>query len=255
MSKSAKPINTRSGKSLSNPVTVLLTGFDAFAGDRYNPSQLVVESFPDVLKIKASGRGKPAQEIQVRKQVLPTAGARGWKVLEAAMDSAVAESNGPVMVIMLGLAASRQALSLERFAMNFRDYRLADNDGQKPLAEAIEAGAPQLLESSHDLLRLQEVLNTAGYPSEVSNHAGTFVCNDLYFRALSYQRQISGVDSVLFVHLPLEDVFARTARKARNKRTPKALSKRLKGITKAGKSRQIKLLRRAIAEVAKIVAA
>jgi hypothetical protein len=59
---------------------------------------------------------------------------------------------------------------------------------------------------------------------------------------------------VLFVHLPLESVYAKTAKRARNKRTPRALRKRLKGITRAGKARQLKLLQKAIAGVAKSIA-
>src|SRR5208283_3434797 len=139
MSKTKKRTNLQPGKSLSKPATILLTGFDAFAGDKYNPSQLVVESFPDVLKSKARGRTKEATAIHIRKQVLPTAGASGWKILKEALDRTVEQCAGPVMVLMLGVAAKRKTLNLERFAMNLRDYRLADNNGEQPLDEAIEA--------------------------------------------------------------------------------------------------------------------
>jgi len=122
------------------------------------------------------------------------------------------------------------------------------------LEETIEAKAPQLLRTSLDLPHLQELLNTAGFPSDVSNHAGTFVCNELYFRALNYKREASDIDTVLFVHLPLEKVFAKSAKKARNKNTPKELNQALKGITKAGKSEQIALLREAVVEIVENIA-
>jgi hypothetical protein len=59
---------------------------------------------------------------------------------------------------------------------------------------------------------------------------------------------------VLFIHLPPEKVFAKSTKKARSKSTPKALGEMLKGITKAGKARQIELLRDAIVEVTEKIA-
>jgi pyroglutamyl-peptidase len=249
MSKTQKRTSHQPGKSLSKPATILLTGFDAFAGDKYNPSQLVVESFPDVLKIRAGGHSKAAGVIHISKQVLPTAGATGWKILKKALDRTVEHTDGPVLVLMLGLAATRKTVSLERFAMNFRDYSVADNSGEQRQEETIEANTPQLLRTNLDLRHLQKVLTAAGYPCHVSNHAGTFVCNELYFRALSYMRKSKLVSAALFVHLPLEKVFAKSAKKAQNKRTPKALGETLKGTTRAGKSRQLRLLQEAIARL------
>jgi pyroglutamyl-peptidase len=254
MPKNQKPAKSNPKKSSSKPTTLLLTGFDAFGGDKYNPSQLVVESFPDILKSKARGHSKVAKEIHIRKLVLPTSGAKGWKVLRKALDDTMEQSEGPIIVLMLGLAAVRQTMSLERFALNFRDYRLADNNGELRREETIEAKAPQLLRTNLDVRHLQEVLCDAGYPCEVSNHAGTFVCNELYFRALNYKRESGDVDSVLFMHLPFEKVFAKSAKKLKSKNTPKAVDEKLKGITKAGKSKQIDLLTDAIVEVTENIA-
>ena len=71
--------------------------------------------------------------------------------------------------------------------MNFRDYRLPDNNNEKRQEETIEPKAPQLLRSNLNLPQLQIILSEQGYPCEVSNHAGTFICNELYFRALKLQ--------------------------------------------------------------------
>jgi pyroglutamyl-peptidase len=254
MPKKRKAAKSVAKKSSPNAATILLTGFDAFGGDKYNPSQLVVETFPDILKSKARGHSKAAKEIHIRKQVLPTSGAKGWKVLKKALDDAVEQSEGPVIVLMLGLAAVRQIMSLERFAINFRDYRLPDNVGELRLEETIEAKAPQLLRTNLDLRQLQLLTTEAGYPCEVSNHAGTFVCNELYFKALNYRRESSNVSSVLFMHLPFEKIFAKSAKQWQNKSTPKQLSKKLKGITKASKSEQLEILRDAIVEVVENIA-
>jgi pyroglutamyl-peptidase len=256
MPKKRKPAKSNPTKSAEKPITLLLTGFDAFAGDQYNPSQLVVESFPDILKSKARGPHSKdsAKEIHIRKQVLPTSGAKGWKILKKALDATLQQAEGPVIVLMLGLAAVRQTISLERFAMNFRDYRAPDNNGERRLEETIEAKAPQLLRTNLDLPHLQQLTSAAGFPCDISNHAGTFICNELYFRALNYRREFSEIGTVLFMHLPPEKVFAKTAKKAKTKSTSKALAETLKGIIKAGKSRQIALLSDAIVEVAENIA-
>ncbi|MBU6454164.1 MAG: pyroglutamyl-peptidase I [Cyanobacteria bacterium REEB67] len=248
MAKNEKTAEEAPKKSAAKPVTVLLTGFDAFAGEKHNPSQVLVESFPDILKGKARGPSRSAKEIHIRKQVLPTAGAKGWKILKKAMDEAVKQAEGPVLIVMLGLAANREQLSLERFAMNFRDYRLPDNNKELRQEETIEPKAPQLLRSHLNLPQLQEVLLKAGYPSEVSNHAGTFICNELYFRALNYKRDVHAIESVLFVHLPPEKTFARTAKRARHKSTPKGVAEALKGLAKAGREKQIEFMSDAIVE-------
>jgi pyroglutamyl-peptidase len=254
MPKNQKPAKSNPKKSSSNPVTLLLTGFDAFGGDKYNPSQLVVESFPDILKSKARGHSKVAKEIHIRKQILPTAGVKGWKVMRKALDDAMEQAEGPIIVLMLGQARLRQTMSLERFALNFRDYRLPDNNGELRREETIETMAPQLLRTNLNVRLLQEVVSDAGYPCEVSNHAGTFVCNELYFRALNYKRESGDVDSVLFMHLPFEKVFAKSAKKLKGKNTSKAMSEKLKGITKASKAKQVELLTDAIVEVTENIA-
>ncbi len=235
-------------------VTLLLTGFDAFAGDKYNPSQLVVESFPDILKSKPRGTSRAAKEIYVCKQVLPSSGAKGWKLLKKAIEDTVELADGPVVVVMLGLAAMRDNISLERFAMNYRDYRISDNSGDRRLDETIDAKAPQLLRTNLDLPYLKYLTDKAGFPCEISNHAGTFVCNELYYRALNYRRETGQIHSVLFMHLPREKEFAKTAKKIKTEHTPKDLAQRLKGITSAGKSKQIELLSDAVTEVVESIA-
>jgi len=248
----AKPEkHSKNGSNLLDdlPITVLLTGFDAFAKHKYNPSELVVETFPDILKSKARGHSKQVKEIHILKQVLPTAGVKGWKVLKKALDNTLDQAEGPVYVVMLGLAATRETISLERLALNFRDYRLPDNAGEQRFEETVEVKAPQLLRTNLDLRLLQKIVSAAGYPCEVSNHAGTFVCNELYFKALNYKRDIGDIESVLFMHLPPEKVFAKSAKKARGKDTPKPVSDILKDLPKEGKKRQIEFMQEAIVEV------
>lgn len=101
-------------------------------------------------------------------------------------------------------AASRQHLSLERFALNVRDYGIADNEGEIIQDSFVDQQEQDLLRTSLSLPPLAALIKAAGYPCEVSNHAGTFICNELYFKALAYCRKNGRgrIKAVLFVHLP-----------------------------------------------------
>ena len=97
-------------------ITCLLTGFDAFGKNMVNPTELLVEAFPDLLITKPSGTSKRVKEIHIEKRILPTAGIKCWKALKAALDHTVKNSPGPLFVVMTGLANKREWLNLERFA-------------------------------------------------------------------------------------------------------------------------------------------
>ena len=185
----------------SKSLNCLLTGFDAFGEHRANPTQSLVEAFPDILKTRPVAGYGASREVHISKLVLPTAGKRGWTKLKRALDE-LAATPGPALVIMNGLAARREALSLERFAMNLKDYRIADNDGHKPEDSPIDKKAPDLLRTELDLPIIKAALSRAGFPCEISNHAGTFICNELYFRALHFRDAHKAIKTVLFVHWP-----------------------------------------------------
>jgi pyroglutamyl-peptidase len=227
----------------AKPITCLLTGFDAFGANKVNPTELIVEAFPDLLVTKPSGLLGRVKEIHIEKLILPTAGVRGWKALKKALDHAVLTSPGPLYVVMTGLANKREYISLERFAMNIKDYGLADNSGHQPLDKPINQTAPDLLRTNIDLAALNLAINESGYPAHISNHAGTFICNELYFQALNYALNQPKIKSVLFVHVPSEKRFARSAAKSNKKAIATAA---LKAKTRP---KQIELMSQAIAAI------
>jgi pyrrolidone-carboxylate peptidase len=65
---------------------------------------------------------------------------------------------------------------------------------------------------------IAKTMNRKGYPTEVSNHAGTFVCNETYYRALSICQKLRRDANVLFVHIPSPSIFAKTIRDKEIKR-------------------------------------
>lgn len=224
-------------------ITCLLTGFDAFGKNMVNPTELLVEAFPDLLITKPSGTSKRVKEIHIEKRILPTAGIKGWKALKAALDHAVKNSPGPLFVVMTGLANKREWLNLERFAINIKDYGLPDNSGHQPLDKPINKNAPELLRTKIDLAALNSAINKSGYPAVISNHAGTFICNELYFQALNYALSQPKIKSVLFVHVPTAKQFAQSAAKSKKKSIANAA---LKATTS---SKQTALLGEAVAEI------
>ena len=174
----------------------LVTGFDAFGKLSKNPSQAIVE---ELAKLDL---GEELDTLTMK-----TCCQEGWGALKKKL---AGKSKAPEVLVMLGLAEGRKTISLERFALNIRDYRIPDNKKHQPLDEVIDKKAPDAIKSALPLAQMAKHLTKSGYPTEVSNHAGAFVCNDLYFNALNFRR-VNGYPKVaLFVHIPLPKIYAET---------------------------------------------
>ncbi len=191
---------------------VLVAGFDAFDKLDANPSQTIVETLGT--SIKLPGR---KDEVLLDTLVLPTCCSKAWGKLKRKMD---ANKNEYSAVILTGVAAKREKISLERFALNIRDYRIKDNGGHQYLDELIEEDAPDALKTSFPLAAMSKALLKSGVVCEVSNHAGTFICNEVYYKALFYQEKLKQPAQVLFVHLPLPKMYAKQYKAQKTKRLP-----------------------------------
>jgi pyroglutamyl-peptidase len=221
----------KSKQRAAKPITCLITGFDAFGKTKYNPSELVVKALPETLSLKG-------QSVALAGSVLPTCCKQSWTTLKRAWKSA-----DPQVIVMCGMAESRERISIERFALNILDYRIADNSGHQPLGKTIEAEAPDALRTLVPVEKLQKYLQRNGYPCEVSNHAGTFVCNDVYFRAL-HREVIEGAPRlVLFVHLPMPARYAQTVLANSKRRHDPRLAR--------SRKLQVELLTNAVLEIAR----
>jgi len=193
----------------------IITGFDAFGPLKRNPSQLILERLNGSLSIP--GRRQP---VDVDKVLLSTCCSASWKSLRPAL----AGSSEDAVLIMVGVASDRQSIGLERFALNIRDYSMADNGGHRWQGRKIVSGAPDALTTSVRLPALARALADSGHACRVSNHAGTFLCNEAYFRALNHARVHGRPGSVLFMHVPPPAVYARTAGLASSAAGLKALT-------------------------------
>ena len=164
---------------------ILLTGFEPFGGDAVNPSQAVAVAL----------HGELIGGARVHALVLPCVFGEAVSALEMAL------RRRPVLVLALGLAASRDEVSIERVAINVDDARIADNVGAQPIDEPVIAGAPAAYFSTLPVKAIVAALRNAGLPAAVSQTAGTYVCNHVFFALMHRLRRRAAVRAG-FIHLP-----------------------------------------------------
>ena len=192
-------------------INCLVTGFDPFNDAYHNPSAAIAMSMPSGLSMK-----RPDLDVVIRKLVLPCVGDKAWSILKQTIDDLPVKS--PAILIMLGLAANRKVISLERFALNFQDYKFKDNDGRIIEAQVIDRKAPEAFRTKAPIEEALKYFLSKGVPIEASNHAGTFVCNEMYFRALYYVSKLQLPHMVYFVHVPMPKEYGKVLAKVKVKR-------------------------------------
>lgn len=96
----------------------------------------------------------------------------------------------------MGQTAEGDKIRLERLAINMMDSAKGDNDGYFPDEEIICNETPLALKTALPIKQLCADCVNAGLPTMVSNSAGLYVCNRIYFEALRH------TTNSLFVHIP-----------------------------------------------------
>ena len=146
--------------------TVLITGFDAFGGDAVNPSWLAAKAL----------HNRVILGHQVNAATLPTVFDESLVRLRVLL-----EQHKPTLTICVGQAGGRSAMSLERVAININDACIADNAGAQPVDTPVVPGAPAAYFSTLPIKAMLLALQSEGIPAEVSQTAGTFVCNHIFY--------------------------------------------------------------------------
>lgn len=163
---------------------LLITGFDSFGGEALNPAQLSVAALPDCVG-----------EFVLCKLTIPTVfGKAAAHVLEAAAEFR------PDVILCVGLAGGRDAVTPERIAVNIRDARIADNAGNRPSGEFVIPHGPAAYFATVPVEKMAQAIRDAGIPAAVSNTAGTFVCNDVLYTLLHHYA--GSETKVGFIHVP-----------------------------------------------------
>ena len=170
---------------------ILITAFEPFGGTESNITQSVLSLLPDSVA-----------DWAIEKVCLPVSFKRAPIVLREAIATC-----SPDLVIMLGQCSTGENIRLERFAINMMDSSKADNDGYIPNEETIYNLQPLALQTPLSVKALAISCAEIELPVVVSNSAGLYVCNRVYYEALHLQQR------AIFVHVPknIEEMTALSA--------------------------------------------
>ena len=166
---------------------ILVTGFAPFGGESVNPSWQAAQ--------RLEGWACRGREVAVRE--IPCA----FSASIEALAEAVADLR-PEAIIAVGQAGGRADLSVERVAVNLDDADKPDNVGDQPVDRPAIAGGPAAYFASLPVKAIVAALREAGLPASLSNSAGGFVCNHLFYGACHLRETRHKVMKVGFIHVP-----------------------------------------------------
>ena len=164
---------------------IIVTGFDPFGGEKINPSIECVKALPEI------------EGVELFRVELPTVFKESAKRLNEAINEVK-----PDAVLSVGQAGGRSGISMERIAINVDDARIPDNISQQPIDETIQTEGAAAYFSTLPIKRIVKAIREAGISAEVSNSAGTFVCNHIMYQALFAATKSDKPFKAGFMHIP-----------------------------------------------------
>ena len=164
---------------------IIVTGFDPFGGKTINPSIECVKALPEI------------EGVELIRLELPTVFKESAKRLNEVINDVK-----PDAVLSVGQAGGRAGISMERIAINVDDARIPDNISQQPIDETIQTEGEAAYFTTLPIKRIVKAIREAGIPAEVSNSAGTFVCNHIMYQALFAATKADKPFKAGFMHIP-----------------------------------------------------
>ncbi len=166
---------------------VLLTGFEPFGGEAINPSEEIARQL----------NGSTVARHTIAGALLPCVFGAAIKELKHQI-----KLHEPVLVVCLGQAGGRAEITPERVAINIDDARLADNAGQQPIDKPIAKDGPAAYWSTLPIKAIVQELRKHHIAAAVSQTAGTFVCNHVFYGLMHelalHREHVRGG----FIHVP-----------------------------------------------------
>ena len=163
---------------------LLITGFEPFGNCPKNPSWMAVEALPEQVG-----------EYELQKQMLPTVFGRA---ADAVLETAKIWK--PDVILCIGQAGGRAAVTPERIAVNIRDARIPDNAGNQPVGEFVVPEGPAAYFATVPVMQMAQAIRDRKIPASVSNTAGAYVCNDTLYALL--HAYAGSKTRVGFIHVP-----------------------------------------------------
>jgi pyroglutamyl-peptidase len=180
--------------------TILVTGFGAYGNTPVNPANQSAEVL----------NGQTIAGVRIVGVEVPS---YWFKCIDSVV-SAI-EKHNPVMVIMLGEFGGRAMLTIERIAQNINDstrYGLQDNDGLTQQGEPVVPGGPAVYCTTLPLRAMVLAMRKAGFPADISDAAGTLMCNHLMYGVIHHIETNQLPIRAGWIHLPsLPEVAATNA--------------------------------------------
>ncbi|MBN8235181.1 pyroglutamyl-peptidase I [Halobacillus kuroshimensis] len=173
--------------------TLLLTGFEPFLSFPINPTKQIVHHL----------HGRQIGGYHIEGRILPV----DYDTSGAEILSHIEETQ-PDVVLSLGLAAGRQSITPERIAINWNESSEKDNRGNKPDGEPIHEEGADGLFTTLPIRQFVEGLHENGYPAQISNTAGTYVCNHVMYQTLYHFKKRKEHVPSGFIHLPASHELA-----------------------------------------------
>jgi pyroglutamyl-peptidase len=172
--------------------TLLLTGFEPFLTYTINPTMRIVEEL----------NGMEIGGYKVHGEILSVDFSKAGSQLLAHL-----EKIQPDAVISLGLAGGRFKMTPERIAINCNDGE-PDNRGNNPVDEAIQANGEDGYMTTLPVRAMVNRLKEVGLPAEISNTAGTYLCNHVMYQSLHYAKTHNKNTPSGFLHIPASHELA-----------------------------------------------
>lgn len=171
---------------------LLVTGFVPFLDFKLNPTEEIAKALDGVTigNYEVYGRVLPVEFNQTAVRALE-----------------YFDEIQPDMVIALGLAGGRSKITPERIAINCSDGA-PDNNGVTLQDATIEENGPDGYFSTLPIRSFVNVLKENGYPAEISNSAGTYLCNFVMYKLLHHIHENNLQTKAGFVHIPASHELA-----------------------------------------------
>lgn len=164
---------------------IIVTGFDPFGGETINPSIECVKALPEI------------EGVELIRLELPTVFKESAKRLNEVINDVK-----PDAVLSVGQAGGRPEITMERIAINVDDARIPDNISQQPIDETIQTEGEAAYFTTLPIKRIVKAIREAGISAEVSNSAGTFVCNHIMYQSLFAATKADKPFKAGFMHIP-----------------------------------------------------
>ena len=165
---------------------VLITGFDPFNGETINPAFEAIKLLPNTIL-----------DVDIIKLEIPTVFKKSMEYIEK-----IIENVNPDVIILVGQAGGRSSITVERVAINIDDTNIKDNEGNMPIDIKIKEDGENAYFSNLPIKKKKKKMINNNIPANISNDAGTFVCNHVMYGTLYLiNKKYNNIKSC-FIHVP-----------------------------------------------------